>query len=162
VGNIFDAATIIGVIGLGLILICTLLIRRAAIPGEIVGLMFDIEPNQVDFAYFAYFVIFVIKELDLIPECLLDSSNKVIMQDRRWNAVSAIHDWEPKTKDFLLHLACWSILLCTTRGGYHSVIVLMIRIATVGWGGWNRSGGAVRHRLLVMVQNLRGSLVEIT
>jgi hypothetical protein len=161
VGYKFDATAVMEIIGLGLglVLIRTLLIERAAVPGEVIDLIFDIKPNQINFADFA---IFIIKELDLIPEGFLDGCNEVIMQYWRWDAVSTIHDWKPKTKSFLLNLACWCILLCTTRGGNHSVIVLKSGIATGNGGSWSRSGGAVRHRLLVPVENLQESLVEIT
>ena len=109
--HVLDATTIVGVIGFGLVSIHTLS-GSAAVPCEVVVLDIDVEPDQVNFSNLAVFV----KELDLVPESFLSSSDKVIMQYWRWDAVSTIHDWEPESKGFLLYLTIRVNFLHTTRG----------------------------------------------
>ena len=158
VRNILNAAAVVGISGRVLISIHTL-VGGATVPSEIIALSFDIEPDQVNFTNLAPFVI---QELNLIPESFLNRCDEMIMQYWWWDAISTVHDWETKTKSFLLDLTIRSSLLCATSGSSHSIIILRIRITMINGGSWSRSGGAVRHRLLVPVQNLRGFLVEIT
>ena len=160
--NILGGTPIIGVDVILLLGKSTLLIGGAAIPLERVLLILNVETDHINLVENAAIVV---KEFYLVAKSILNCRDEMVrMKHWRCNCVTSnVHDWKTKTESFfLLGLIICGVFLCPTRGSYHSVLVRRARDLDTLRGSWDRSGGAVRHRDLVPVQNLRESLVEIT
>ena len=134
-GNILCETPIVGVDIVMLLDKSMLLVGSATVPLEGALLVLDVKADHINFIQDA---IVVIKEFNLVVESILNCRDKMIVQHCRCDAVvSSVHDWETKSKSFLVRgLIIWRVLLCTTRGSYHIVIVRQTRdVITIRGGG---------------------------